>query len=64
MKHPIDTQVIKEKQTCLLAETRGKNHANHFILTRWRAGRKEKAAADGFPPEGHALLKPLFQGCW
>lgn len=42
---------------------KGKNHANHFILTRKRAGRKEKAAADGFPPEGHALLKPVFLGC-
>ena len=34
------------------------NDANHFILARKRGGRKEKAAANGFPSEGCALLKP------
>lgn len=52
MKHPIDTQVIKEKQTCLLAETREKNDAKHFILAKEERREEDKAQLMGFHQKG------------
>jgi len=52
MKHPIDTQVIKEKQTCLLAETRGKMMQTTLFEQRREEGGKKKQQLMGFHQKG------------
>lgn len=52
MKHPIDTQVIKEKQTCLLAETRGEMMQTTLFQQGREEGGKKKQQLIGFHQKG------------